>query len=1291
MTAPTEWKKTFSCSGPWLHTGTQERPPDAHKLALILAKRLMAGDETTTPSSNDPIGVQLRLLKFTQSILGASDQMWPNVGKSDPNRLLAIKTFLTSSPGARAPLRTDLKRALPQAFLPAILFDALLHALDGRDETFAPVRDRMAMRPGECAAASTHFARVSYTSNMLSHGHARHQQYLAHKQHINPSQSARDVYLAQLRSCDASVIAGRRSIANIESVANVFGVLLMGDDITFSTSSWQNFFLRSILLAHLRSMKLTKQICSNAQRRGLPITMEDVKDAAPSPSNSHLLAATFVAIANSPLLLVYDVIQYAPRASLHNAQWMFEQWLDAGNELRLHESHCLSVLERHLWRLIFRVALNQITATQAVTKFFDHAHLQDIDRLAPMLNMLAFPEDLRPLIAMSADQKDEPSADGAPSAPASTEGPPNRASPETPPRSTAPGDSANTDTASNADSAHKAQKASARKEEKGAAPGPAPPASSFGLTEPPSGPSSGPGPVPASATAFSSATITDFASARALRLLSRSTAPGPAPPASSSRQPPSVPAPAPAAFTRRRVRFASASPACASDPGSEGDRGSPLTNIQESNDEESTSEKTQNSEKKRKRQETEPSERQTRSTTGSLKPPPSSLPAPPPPAKKAKTASKPSLASAPARSASDGRTRNIPWIRVMNSELPTVSDPEALKEMLRDETFSADRTYPLAKDEIALTYYKLEERDGVIVFTPKTYKHRAFKETSSDARKLKEIHDSQPKELEDGERKPLHTLRKARELPKGPPGRNESKIHVTTWKKWNNLTVRQQLGVLRYRYVLISCRELANPLPFTEEGLGRLTNPLGPAIIQDNGRRKNDEAAPIVAGRACDLLTVAAIRDQGKRPDKGQALNLLASHLGNMPLPVPQECWTEQTAATYLQRRSVVPRYILPQDDLKFAIFTNKGAVTWPHMNPFPTGFKIITGAKLWYVARDLEGNIAQRQYFDGYDPGDSMLDRYTWECVHLDANVALLTNATTIHHVVTIEDSIGVGFRGVPITNITPCVFTILHTVLVPSLATNAGHEAARLILLKILQFVVLLIVDPYSQSEGMKRDERYDPRRIYGGHLPDVTTKQGVVDLLALRSFAIIFLALDSQGYASLRDGALPVTEALCKEVEATWTLIAALDRQLTNLYILVDDRPQSERVQPLPKNFQEVAMIASLQMAGAMAKYHQDTPQYAERRPNDFTTEAFREQLRLMLVAYDHHQQRYNKVYDAQDPQKVTVTKFPKVTFDDTTPNPMSRSGINFDNFMTRELRNLQPWTEFSLPFRLKAIEY
>ena len=99
---------------------------------------------------------------------------------------------------------------------------------------------------------------------------------------------------------------------------------------------------------------------------------------------------------------------------------------------------------------------------------------------------------------------------------------------------------------------------------------------------------------------------------------------------------------------------------------------------------------------------------------------------------------------------------------------------------------------------------------------------------------------------------------------------------------------------------------------------------------------------------------------------------------------------TEQTAATQLQRSSIVPDYAIPFEETQWGVFTSEGAFTFGHVDTLFTGVRIFAGGKLWFLARNIKGDFGDRTFFDVYDPWSAMTDRFKWECVYLDANVTL-------------------------------------------------------------------------------------------------------------------------------------------------------------------------------------------------------------------------------------------------------------------------------------------------------------
>ncbi len=206
---------------------------------------------------------------------------------------------------------------------------------------------------------------------------------------------------------------------------------------------------------------------------------------------------------------------------------------------------------------------------------------------------------------------------------------------------------------------------------------------------------------------------------------------------------------------------------------------------------------------------------------------------------------------------------------------------------------------------------------------------------------------------------------------------------------------------------------------------------------------------------------------------------------------------------------------------------------------------------------------------------------------------------ATTLHCVVSITDCIATGKHAIPVSNVTNCVLITLHNALVSSITTNADHEPARRFLIRIFLFIALAFTDPLNETadaddsdkkvdgEAYKeyqqcRQQRPMPSRMLQ-HLPDLATSNGVLDVLALRSFVVLFMALTSSAYPyqveTTHCQALPVSSDVWEELLFAWTMALNLDEYLSEHYTF-------KRLQESgPESIEEAADVSSSQ-----TQYHQ-----------------------------------------------------------------------------------------------------
>jgi hypothetical protein len=153
--------------------------------------------------------------------------------------------------------------------------------------------------------------------------------------------------------------------------------------------------------------------------------------------------------------------------------------------------------------------------------------------------------------------------------------------------------------------------------------------------------------------------------------------------------------------------------------------------------------------------------------------------------------------------------------------------------------------------------------------------------------------------------------------------------------------------------------------------------------------------------------------------------------------------------------------------------------------------------------------------------------------------------------------DCIGSGEHGAPMSNAKDLVLMSLHNTIVASETTNADHEPARRILIRLFEFIALALTDPDNCDNDGEGDRQPIPERMLQ-HLPNITTPNGILDVLALRSFAVLFMALNSSAYAFLtptangpHTHALPINSNVWDDVMCAWSLAHDLDRHILDTY--------------------------------------------------------------------------------------------------------------------------------------------
>ncbi|KAF7335867.1 hypothetical protein MSAN_02323500 [Mycena sanguinolenta] len=142
------------------------------------------------------------------------------------------------------------------------------------------------------------------------------------------------------------------------------------------------------------------------------------------------------------------------------------------------------------------------------------------------------------------------------------------------------------------------------------------------------------------------------------------------------------------------------------------------------------------------------------------------------------------------------------------------------------------------------------------------------------------------------------------------------------------------------------------------------------------------------------------------------------------------------------------------------------------------------------------------------------------------------------------------------------------------------------------------------------------------------DVTSANGLVDLLALRSFVVLYLPLCSWLYPHMtKDGIMLVPSELLQEIEYAWSLTAKLDTFLSAQYRL---QAITEGEIAVPDNFVEAADDCLCTMAASLLRYQVEChkiPEVRKEWPEGFDEPTFQELLLQAVARFYLHREQVN----------------------------------------------------------------
>ncbi|KAJ7815437.1 hypothetical protein B0H14DRAFT_3476200 [Mycena olivaceomarginata] len=449
--------------------------------------------------------------------------------------------------------------------------------------------------------------------------------------------------------------------------------------------------------------------------------------------------------------------------------------------------------------------------------------------------------------------------------------------------------------------------------------------------------------------------------------------------------------------------------------------------------------------------------------------------------------------------------------------------------------------------------------------------------------------------------------------------------------------------VLRIKAVLIihrsPYRHDGRFIRFDEEGFEELTHLDRPAFVQSEHL---DFVYIFILGRPRDLLACRDMveenvknADSSGSRDKTQRLNMLSNTLPSKTLEMPagwSDVATHEVACTWTEHLLDVPEFVFPWTEVNWAIFATSDAFTWIHGDVMFTVVTLPTGEKLWFLGRRRTDLL----------PDD--LRVWVFERLHLSPYTTLYMPAGIPHCVASMTNCIGLGRHGVPASNLSHCVFVTLHNTVLSESTTNADHEPARRFLIRIFIFVVLAFVDIRNGGTAAGGLGQRPTARM-SAHLPDVTTCHGVLDLLALRSFVVLFLALNGSKYAYLVNGTeknvLPMGVETAREMSLVWKLAHNIVEHITQTFVFETVSSSAPVGARDPSSFSDAADLALVTMAASMYRYLKEvTSEEKKSLPTGFTAAAFKTQVVRILVMFDMHKdidESWRKSHLFKDPRE------------------------------------------------------
>ncbi|KAK0237589.1 hypothetical protein EDD85DRAFT_951777 [Armillaria nabsnona] len=285
---------------------------------------------------------------------------------------------------------------------------------------------------------------------------------------------------------------------------------------------------------------------------------------------------------------------------------------------------------------------------------------------------------------------------------------------------------------------------------------------------------------------------------------------------------------------------------------------------------------------------------------------------------------------------------------------------------------------------------------------------------------------------------------------------------------------------------------------WTARELGDLNTPI---IVHKSVCRVTEGSAHSMKPTVEITSTLQTMLNKGSKGATGRVLNALTLPMPDTSLQTP----LFHQVASHLEACKItcaIGSDLLSAPFLAVALSWGlamvTGAVTPPHTDFGGSAVKIHTlaGRKIWFVINkrnSTESTDSWDNFLHDFH-GDSKVNTNVYQCevVLVEPGTIWFQRPNTLHAVVTETNSLIFGQHFFPTSAIRSVVMGWIHTAFLSFAITNVEHRDMRVLLLQMMAYWKKVIMEEEDLA-------------VHEGHVPDIGTREGFLDLCALGNLVI------------------------------------------------------------------------------------------------------------------------------------------------------------------------------------------